>query len=51
MSFTTSGGKFIISLDFELMWGVRDLVTIDTYGQHVAGVHEAMPKMLACASC
>ena len=48
MSFDKSGGKFIISLDFELMWGVRDIVTIDSYGQHIAGVHEAMPKMLAC---
>ncbi|MEO7523509.1 MAG: polysaccharide deacetylase family protein [Ferruginibacter sp.] len=47
MSFS-NGGKFIISLDFELMWGVRDIVTIDTYGQHIAGVHVAMPKMLAC---
>ena len=48
MSFSKSGGKFIISLDFELMWGVRDIVTIDSYGQHIAGVHEAIPKMLAC---
>ena len=48
MGFGESGGKFVISLDFELMWGVRDVVTIETYGQHIAGVHEAIPKMLAC---
>lgn len=48
MSFSNSGGKFIISLDFELMWGIRDIVTIDMYGQHIVGVHEAIPKMLAC---
>ncbi|MBS1742099.1 MAG: polysaccharide deacetylase family protein [Bacteroidetes bacterium] len=48
MSFSNSGGKFIISLDFELMWGVRDLVTTATYGEHIAGVHEAIPKLLAC---
>ncbi|MES1182035.1 MAG: polysaccharide deacetylase, partial [Flavobacterium sp.] len=48
MSFSNSGGKFVISLDFELMWGVRDIVTIDSYGEHIRGVHEALPKMLAC---
>src|ERR1700712_1711168 len=48
MSFSNSGGKFIISLDFELMWGIRDIVTIDMYGEHIVGVHEAIPKMLAC---
>jgi peptidoglycan/xylan/chitin deacetylase (PgdA/CDA1 family) len=39
-------GKFVISLDFELMWGVRDLVTIDSYGDHLRGVHTAIPRML-----
>jgi peptidoglycan/xylan/chitin deacetylase (PgdA/CDA1 family) len=39
-------GKFIISLDFELMWGVRDLVTIEQYGNHLRGVHTAIPLML-----
>jgi peptidoglycan/xylan/chitin deacetylase (PgdA/CDA1 family) len=39
-------GKFVISLDFELMWGVRDLVTIDGYGDHLRGVHTAIPRML-----
>jgi hypothetical protein len=39
-------GKFVISLDFELMWGVLDKHTIDTYGENVIGVHEVLPKIL-----
>ena len=41
-----TSGKFIISLDFELMWGVRDVVSIESYGLHIKGVHTAIPKML-----
>lgn len=48
MSFKNSGGKFVISLDFELMWGVRDIVSKATYGEHILGVHQAIPKMLDC---
>lgn len=48
MSFSSTGGKFVISLDFELMWGVRDIVTTETYGEHIRGVHEALPRMLEC---
>jgi len=39
-------GKFVISLDFELLWGVRDKVGIHQYGQHIKGVHKAVPRML-----
>ncbi|MEO6404100.1 MAG: hypothetical protein ABIY51_09855 [Ferruginibacter sp.] len=39
-------GKFIVSLDFELMWGVRDIVTSDRYGEHIRGVHQALPRIL-----
>ena len=39
-------GKFIISLDFELMWGVRDVATAQTYGDSIKGVHVALPKIL-----
>ncbi len=39
-------GKFLISLDFELMWGVRDVVGPETYGAHIKGEHEAIPRML-----
>ena len=41
-----STGKLIISLDFELMWGVRDKKTTSTYGKNILGVWEALPKML-----
>lgn len=37
-----------MSLDFELMWGVRDAVTIQTYGEHIRGVHKALPMILDC---
>jgi len=44
---TVSGnGKFIISLDFELMWGVRDKRTIETYGKNVEAVHRVIPRLL-----
>jgi len=39
-------GKFVISLDFELMWGVRDKRSIASYGQSVMGVHQAVPRLL-----
>lgn len=39
-------GKFVLSLDFELMWGMRDIENIATYGQNVKGVHTAVPRML-----
>ncbi len=39
-------GKFIISLDFELMWGVRDHKSINDYGENILGVYQIMPKLL-----
>ena len=41
---TTS--QFVISLDFELMWGVRDHHTKDSYGANVLGVRQAIPRIL-----
>jgi len=38
---------FVISLDFELFWGVRDKRTIATYGENILGEREAIPAMLA----
>jgi glycosyltransferase involved in cell wall biosynthesis/peptidoglycan/xylan/chitin deacetylase (PgdA/CDA1 family) len=38
---------FIISLDFELMWGMRDKRTIQTYGDHILGEREAIPALLS----
>jgi len=37
---------FIISLDFELLWGMRDKQSIATYGDHILGEREAIPAML-----
>lgn len=39
-------GKFVISLDFELLWGVRDHADRNSYGQSVLGAREAIPRML-----
>lgn len=39
-------GKFVISLDFELFWGVRDKRTIDTYGENILGVKQVIPALL-----
>ena len=40
------GSKFIISLDFELFWGVQDKETLDGYGKNVQGVWVAVPQIL-----
>lgn len=39
-------GQFVISLDFELLWGVRDHADKQAYGQNVLGAREAVPRML-----
>jgi peptidoglycan/xylan/chitin deacetylase (PgdA/CDA1 family) len=41
-----NNGKFVISLDFELMWGVRDKKSISSYGENIAGVHKVIPRLL-----
>ena len=40
-------GTFIISLDYELMWGVRDHATPESYGDAILGGREAIPAMLS----
>ena len=40
-------GRFVISLDFELMWGVRDKRTIADYGRNILGVRQVVPALLA----
>jgi len=40
-------GAFVISLDFELYWGVRDSKTLEHYKENLLGVREVMPLMLA----
>jgi peptidoglycan/xylan/chitin deacetylase (PgdA/CDA1 family) len=39
-------GKFVISLDFELYWGIRDIWTIEQYKSNLLGVQQAVPEML-----
>lgn len=41
-----SKGTLLISLDFELFWGVQDGHTFDTYGENVLGGRKAIPKLL-----
>ena len=41
-------GSFVISLDYELMWGMHDRVTKDGYGHtHVQNVPEVMERLLS----
>jgi len=39
-------GKFVISLDFELQWGVRDKETLASYETNILGVQQALPRTL-----
>jgi peptidoglycan/xylan/chitin deacetylase (PgdA/CDA1 family) len=39
-------GSFVISLDFELNWGVRDVYDISQYGKNLLNGREAIPKIL-----
>ncbi len=38
--------SLVISLDFELLWGVRDHSDRQSYGANVLGAREAIPRML-----
>ncbi|MBI2678091.1 MAG: polysaccharide deacetylase family protein [Candidatus Koribacter versatilis] len=40
-------GSFVISLDFELHWGVRDHRSVADYRENLLGVRHAIPQMLA----
>jgi peptidoglycan/xylan/chitin deacetylase (PgdA/CDA1 family) len=39
-------GRFVISLDFELHWGVRDIWSVDEYRANLEGVREVVPRLL-----
>lgn len=39
-------GTFVISLDFELLWGVRDKRSVETYGENLRGVRRVVPGLL-----
>lgn len=40
-------GTLIVSLDFELFWGMLDKCTLEEYQANVLGGREAIPKLLA----
>jgi peptidoglycan/xylan/chitin deacetylase (PgdA/CDA1 family) len=40
-------GAFVISLDFELHWGVCDALTVDAYRENLLGAREVIPRILA----
>ncbi len=47
MSLAVDPGVLVISLDFELHWGVRDLTPVDgPYRGNLLGAREAVPRML-----
>lgn len=39
-------GTLVISLDFELYWGVRDKRSVASYRRNLEGVYEAVPALL-----
>lgn len=41
-----ANGKFVISLDFELYWGVRDAVKLQDYKAQLRGVRKVIPLLL-----
>src|SRR3954451_12167115 len=45
-SHSPMAGKLVISLDFELFWGVRDKRTEQEYGPSILGGRSAIPRML-----
>ncbi|RYY99685.1 MAG: polysaccharide deacetylase [Chitinophagaceae bacterium] len=39
-------GKLVISLDFELYWGVRDTISLDMYRANILGEQTVIPRLL-----
>lgn len=39
-------GALVVSLDFELYWGLRDVVRLESYRANLLGVRQAVPAML-----
>ena len=40
------GGKLLVSLDFELFWGMLDVCPLDAYRENVLGGRQAIPHLL-----
>ena len=43
----SKNGNLLISLDFELFWGVHDKGNLNQYGDSIKAVWEVLPKMLS----
>ena len=43
---SNNSGSFVISLDYELMWGVRDKRSVSSYGPQILGGKENMYRVL-----
>ncbi len=43
---TAAAGAFVISLDFELHWGVRDRRTVADYKDNLLGARNVVPRLL-----
>ena len=39
-------GKFVISLDFEMYWGIRDVINLNDYKENLLGIRESVPLLL-----
>ncbi len=39
-------GVFIVSLDYELFWGMQDVIALDRYKDNVLGTYTVIPKLL-----
>jgi peptidoglycan/xylan/chitin deacetylase (PgdA/CDA1 family) len=39
-------GTFVVSLDFELYWGVQDQRSIEDYGDNLRGARDVVPRLL-----
>jgi peptidoglycan/xylan/chitin deacetylase (PgdA/CDA1 family) len=39
-------GNFVISLDFEINWGVWDVVSLENYANHLYGVRNVIPSLI-----
>ena len=45
---TDSPGVFVISLDFELFWGIWDVKTLSEYRENIFGARKIIPSLLDC---
>lgn len=39
-------GQFVISLDFEMYWGIRDIYSLHRYDKEMSGERQLIPKLL-----